>query len=207
MAGTGEKKRKRLSPEIRRAEIVRAAVALFARQGFERTTTKEIAAAAGIAEGTIYKYFTSKQDILFSFIKPTATRTMPTIFQESIRDDRQLIAAFIEDRFALWEENADLVKVVIGEAVFNPALAEGLNRMIDPIITTFEQYISHRKQEGAFRDIDAGIAARTLIGMAISHFLRWNVFSSSEASPSSQKKLVDELTDLFLHGVCRLPQS
>ncbi|HEY3379710.1 MAG TPA: helix-turn-helix domain-containing protein, partial [Armatimonadota bacterium] len=60
--------RKRRTAAERRAEIMQAAIALFARQGFERTTTKEIAAAAGISEGTIYKYFTTKQEILLSFL-------------------------------------------------------------------------------------------------------------------------------------------
>ncbi|MFL7790868.1 MAG: helix-turn-helix domain-containing protein, partial [Anaerolineae bacterium] len=43
--------------EARRNQILDAAAAVFAEKGFHRTTTKEIASRAGIAEGTIYNYF------------------------------------------------------------------------------------------------------------------------------------------------------
>ncbi|MCB2108851.1 MAG: TetR/AcrR family transcriptional regulator, partial [Rhodobacteraceae bacterium] len=52
--------RLRLTPEERRRRIVDAAVPLFARKGFSGTTTKEIAEAACVSEGLVFKYFASK---------------------------------------------------------------------------------------------------------------------------------------------------
>jgi AcrR family transcriptional regulator len=50
----------RLDAEERRAAIIEAALPLFARKGFAATTTKEIAAAAGVSEGLIFRHFPSK---------------------------------------------------------------------------------------------------------------------------------------------------
>jgi AcrR family transcriptional regulator len=53
----------RLDGDERRKAIVRAAVPLFARKGFAGTTTRELAEAAGISEGLLFKHFPSKQSL------------------------------------------------------------------------------------------------------------------------------------------------
>lgn len=51
--------------EKRREQIVEAAVALFIRKGFHKTTTREIARASGFSIGTLYEYIQSKEDVLY----------------------------------------------------------------------------------------------------------------------------------------------
>ena len=63
---TGKRAR---SKAARREKILAAALALFQTRGFERTTTKAIARKAGIAEGTIFNYFETKEDIAFYFFE------------------------------------------------------------------------------------------------------------------------------------------
>jgi AcrR family transcriptional regulator len=58
----------RLTSEERRRLIVAAAVPLFARKGFAGTTTKEIAEAAGVSEGLVYKHFPSKSALYAEII-------------------------------------------------------------------------------------------------------------------------------------------
>ena len=47
--------------EARRTQILMGAAQVFAKKGFHKATTKEIAQAAGVAEGTIYNYFKNKR--------------------------------------------------------------------------------------------------------------------------------------------------
>src|SRR5687767_7298274 len=56
---------RRLQAKQRKLAIVRAALPLFARQGFARTTTKDIARAAGVSEPLLYKHFPSKEALYF----------------------------------------------------------------------------------------------------------------------------------------------
>lgn len=51
--------------EKRRGQIIDAAVSLFVEKGYHKTTTREIAAAAGLASGSMYEYVASKEDILY----------------------------------------------------------------------------------------------------------------------------------------------
>jgi AcrR family transcriptional regulator len=54
--------------EVRQNKILKVASTLFLEQGFEQTSTKQIAQEVGIAEGTIFNYFDSKTDLFFSTI-------------------------------------------------------------------------------------------------------------------------------------------
>ena len=51
--------------EKRRNEMIKGAVSLFIEKGYHRTTTREIAKAAGFSIGTLYEYIRSKEDILY----------------------------------------------------------------------------------------------------------------------------------------------
>jgi AcrR family transcriptional regulator len=66
----------RRRPAERPAEILEAAATVFAQQGYDRATTREIAALAGVSEGTLYRYFDSKRDILLAVIDQTGESWM-----------------------------------------------------------------------------------------------------------------------------------
>src|SRR5437773_3206655 len=61
--------RRAQNKEAIRRRIVTAALSLFQSKGFEATTTKAIARKAGIAEGTVFNYFKTKEDIALHFFE------------------------------------------------------------------------------------------------------------------------------------------
>lgn len=61
--------KRRVPTEQRRAEILEAALGLFGSKGFNETTMEEVANAAGVAKGTIYLYFESKEHLLLALKK------------------------------------------------------------------------------------------------------------------------------------------
>src|SRR3989454_9445229 len=65
---TGPGKRAKNKEQTKRA-ILRAALVLFAEKGFYRTTTKAISRNAGIAEGTLFNYFETKEDLALYFFE------------------------------------------------------------------------------------------------------------------------------------------
>ena len=70
------------SPGKTREKIVSSAMELFAKKGFDKTTVDEIVAKAGVAKGTFYLYFKSKDDL----IKELAFETMPIMAMPSLND-------------------------------------------------------------------------------------------------------------------------
>lgn len=58
----------RMATDLKRQEILKAAAAVFAKQGFQKTLMEDVAGQAGIGKGTIYRYFSSKEDLYFSIL-------------------------------------------------------------------------------------------------------------------------------------------
>jgi AcrR family transcriptional regulator len=73
-----DKKRKR-DPEGTRDRLVRSALELFTTIGYHESTTPQIATRAGVAEGTIYRHFKSKEKLLNSIYQAAVRRFQPTI--------------------------------------------------------------------------------------------------------------------------------
>lgn len=67
---------RRMTAEQRRAQLMRVAAELFAERGYARTTTAELAKAAGVTEPIIYRHFKSKQDLFVSLIRAQGQRTI-----------------------------------------------------------------------------------------------------------------------------------
>src|SRR5262245_62001317 len=83
--------------EAIRERIVKAALGLFQTKGFDATTTKAIAHKAKIAEGTVFNYFKSKDDIALHFFEMEVDSAMATV-----RDNPHLRKAPLEEKlFAL----------------------------------------------------------------------------------------------------------
>src|SRR5258708_39551758 len=77
--------------------ILRAALELFAKKGFHRTTTKEISRRAGIAEGTLFNYFPTKEDLALYFFE----RELDGLFEWFRKDKPPQDAPLPEKLFAI----------------------------------------------------------------------------------------------------------
>jgi len=71
--------RRAQSKEAIRKRIVAAALSLFQTKGFDATTTKAIARKAGIAEGTVFNYFKSKEDIALHFFEQEVDQAIAAV--------------------------------------------------------------------------------------------------------------------------------
>ena len=63
----------------RQRAVLRASMELFATQGFNQTSTRQIAQKAGVAEGTVYKHFKTKQAILTAILTPIRELVIPQV--------------------------------------------------------------------------------------------------------------------------------
>jgi len=79
--------------QVIRRRIVKSALNLFQTKGFATTTTKAIARKAGIAEGTVFNYFRSKEDIALSFFEEEVDHAIA-----AVRDNPRLRTAPLEEK-------------------------------------------------------------------------------------------------------------
>ena len=94
----------------RRTQILDAATRVFASKGFNRATIRDVAQAAGVADGTIYNYFANKTDLLFGLLdRLNDTERRPaSLAQAAEASIAEFFRAYVRERVeALWS-NADL---------------------------------------------------------------------------------------------------
>lgn len=116
MAFSGKTRREVLT-EFRHAEILAAARKVFAENGFTTSTLDQIAAEAGIAKGTIYLYFSSKDEILWAAIRSriNAMIEKASIEMEMVATAREKLRAWLRVRFSELRQDEDFLRVYYSE--------------------------------------------------------------------------------------------
>ncbi|MGH7786071.1 MAG: TetR/AcrR family transcriptional regulator [Candidatus Binatia bacterium] len=102
------------------AKIERAARRLFAKQGFHDTTTRELAAAAGIGTGTLFLYFPGKKDLLIHLFKQDIAAVEEVIFAGLDRELplRSALLHVFDGLYGCYERDLPLARVFIQELLF-----------------------------------------------------------------------------------------
>jgi AcrR family transcriptional regulator len=98
--------------DLTRERLVRAALELFTTEGYHLATTPQIARKAGVAEGTIYRHFRSKQHLLNE------------LYRASARWAAQLVAEVDASRTGAREKLQELGRVLAAAAAREPAIAQ-----------------------------------------------------------------------------------
>lgn len=103
--------------EQRRRQIADAAVKLFVRQGFHKTTTRQIAKAAGVSIGSLYEYFACKEDVLYLVchaIHSEVERGVAGALAKA-SGGRDALAAVIREYFRVCHRMSDFILLIYQE--------------------------------------------------------------------------------------------
>jgi AcrR family transcriptional regulator len=157
--------------EARRALILDAATRVFAEKGFHRATIKDIAHAAGIADGTIYNYFANKESLLSAILDRLAQQD--TTPEANVQTDlRAFMAAYLRQRIALLWPNYEIFKAVLPELLVNQDLRDLYHQQILlPGMQQAEQFFTAQIDAGKLRRLDVAIVARAISAMLFGLFL------------------------------------
>jgi AcrR family transcriptional regulator len=193
----------------REEEILDAAVKIFADKGFSAATTNEIAREAGIAEGTIFRYFETKKDILTKvMIKLVAvigekimSKRLTVIFQNNKHmNEKELLKYLLKDRLAMSLKYFDMVKVVLTEIQYHEDLKETfINNIIMKGKDILTLYFKNGIEEGTFKDMDISIVIRSFLGM-MGMFVIQKQFMPEVITMEDDEQL-DTMIDIFLYGI------
>ena len=193
--------------ERRRQQIIDGALQVFSSKGFEKATNKDIAEAARIGSpGLIYHYFKDKGDLFRQVVEQRAPVLQLLNRGESIMalPPREALALLgsaylktLENRSAL-----ALFKLMLGEAIRRPAIAEMINS-IGPErgIGFLRHYLQQQMDAGVLRRMDAGAAARCFLGPLVAFVLTREVFPQRDARTLSADTMVATVVDIFLQGM------
>ena len=168
MNKTPSTNRRERQQAARREQIIQAAAHLFASKGFHRTTTKDIAEAAEVSEGTLYNYFENKDDLLIGIMEMlTAAQHLEAHFNHPVDEDlREFLLAMLGQRRVFIDENGPMLQSVLSEILVDPVLRQRYYQEFAlPDILAFERHIQSRFDLGQLRAIQPELTARILTGL------------------------------------------
>lgn len=149
--------------EARRQQILQAAIAVIAEQGFQRTTIKQIAGRAGIADGTIYNYFKNKEAILLAIVDRLSAAEMRQLdFAEATQTQfADFVSHYVAQRMAEIGAAHDILKVVLSETIVNSQLSKTIyDQTYGPGFAIAESYLQQLMSQGDLPPSDPAIMAR-----------------------------------------------
>lgn len=189
--------------ETRRTQILYGAAQVFSKKGFHKATTKEIAQAAGVSEGTIYNYFNNKRELLMAMVEMIATRSLKeTILDNPPDDPREFFKLLLHDRLQLLQDYGPVLAPLVAEIFADTKLRESIYQNIfQPIVDPLEAYIRDRIAVGRIRPVNPLIVTRGLIGcMALNSALKLTGLEPRYESISPDE-MINYIVELMMHGI------
>gem|GEM_PF-132288 len=186
-----------------RVRILQAAQRLFASQGFDGTTTRDLAQAAGVAEGTLFRHFPNKKAILVEVATQGWVEILTDLLTElSEMGSYKAVAQVMRRRMWNMLKNADMMRVCFMEAQFHPDLRDRIqSEVIVKMTDVAEAFFQTAMDKGVYRQMDAKLVAKVFLGMfAIAGFSN-NTLMEPDASPQQMQQMAEGLADIFLNGV------
>ena len=153
---------------LRSVWILEAASSLFAEKGFHRTTTKEIAEAADVAEGTLYNYFDNKNDLLFEIINRLSETQGKLPLQDGniLHDPRQFFFSMLKSRQVTSGQNTAMQQAIMSEILVDKELRQQyFSRLVEPVMTMLEKQLQMRIMLGQIRQQDVHLSARFITSL------------------------------------------
>lgn len=193
--------------EARRTQILDAAVHVFAEKGFHKATIRDVAQAAGVADGTIYNYFKNKQDLLVAMIARLGDLAH---FAEQLAQfaaeatPEQILTFTFSDRTALLERNRAKIQALVPQVISDAELrSHFFHTLVEPTMAIVASGWQTQLEQDHIRQVDPNLLVRMIfgsfLGLALLDLIGDETFSTD---PSAMSRA---LIDLLLHGL--LPRS
>src|SRR6058998_2274634 len=201
MAKAATKRTSRNSVADKRAAILRAATRVFARNGYFNSKVADIARAAEVADGTVYLYFKSKEEILHSIFDQNMAEAIAAGRKliENLDDPRQKLRRIAKLHLERLGADRDLAVVfqveLRGSTKFMEEFsAAGFAEYLKLIRSTFEE----GQRAGVFRpELNAKVVAKILFGALDEMATNW-ILSKRRYKLAP---MADQVLDIFLNGV------
>ncbi len=196
-----------MSAEDRRRQLLEVAIDLFARKGFDGTTTKEIAAAAGVTEAIIFRHFATKTDLhaaILDYRCGTGSVDNWLVELEALTqadDDEGLIRFLVTNIIRHLREDPRFERLLLFAALEGNELALlHHTRTKLPVVEKLVAYIARRQAAGAMRSGDPFVILLALAGIPQFYALQKYVYQSAMAA-GPDEQVVETFVRILMDGL------
>lgn len=192
-------------------KVVEAAITMFAEKGYANTSTSEIAKAAGVSEGTIFRHYGTKENLLLAVVLPFLKESLPGLAEELLSEiapqnfDKfeNFLRAILKNRMAFLRANKEIFQVAVKEFMYHealrkeilPYLSKGVGEHVNKVIDMF-------KARGELVDIPNKNLIRMIFTFMFSYFFMRFVLIPDD-SPLNDEIEVEYMVSFITQGVKR----
>jgi AcrR family transcriptional regulator len=196
--------------EARPGEIVSAALRLFAANGLAATRLEDVAKAAGISKGSIYRYFPTKEDLFRAVVRQ---ELLPTIVQVEATvaghrgSSAALIRAIANRMMQVMEGDAGSIpKLVLSEAGNFPEIARFYaDEVVSRGLRLFQRVLQRGAERGEFRPVEAQHLIPTLVGPILLMLLWRHSVGRHADLQFDHRAVIETHLDIIMRGLAPEP--
>jgi AcrR family transcriptional regulator len=188
--------------------ILQAAFELISGKGYAAVSTREIALRAGVAEVTIFRRFTSKENLFRQTAKhyasiPVLEELIPALLDKPLKDGiRQLVYSYL-DRLS---DNKDWIRIFQLELQRDPDTSQTLfHSFIEELHRVCGSYFSALAQRDPPLSCDPLEAARVFVMLCYGCFQVEDVILGRDHRDPDRQQMIDSMVQIFCNGVSQQP--
>jgi TetR/AcrR family transcriptional regulator len=197
----------RLSALHRRQQLVTVAIDLFSQKGFNGTTTREIAAAAGVTEAIIFRHFKTKEHLYTAIIDQRLSSPLTAVWMAGLRqsmdcnDDEAVIRQLIEAIISTHKNHPKFERLMMYAALERNEIALlYMQKITAQIVETLSGYFSRRQREGRLRAVSPDTVLIAVVGMA-QHYALCKYVHSFNDPGLSDEQAIESFTRIAMNGL------
>lgn len=187
---------------VKRQKIIDAAISVFSRRGFYNSTVADVAREADVADGTIYLYFKSKDDLLISIFEHSMDFFIQTAEEELARakNPAEKLKKFVALHLKLVQNNQDLAQVIqIELRQSSKFMKEYVNSKFFEYLNIVEGILRDGQKDGVFTPTaDPVILKRAIFGAVDEMALEWVLMKKKRYS---MQQAAEQLCNMFIEGL------
>lgn len=190
----------------READILEASLGLFAEKGSKSATMRDIARASGLTEGTLYHYFSGKDEILGRILERYAFggRAVASAFAETPGSLRDRLLAVATDFFDVLARNPHATAFILSESIRYPSasankpLAEAFLALISERVAVLGRLLTEEIEKGNAKPCDTARTAAHFLNALASYWLGEAFFAGRMPGPKARAAQAVDLVDLVM---------
>lgn len=183
----------------RKEDIIKKSTILFFEQGYNNTTTRELAIAAGLSNAGIYYHFEGKEDILFHILNGSVTHLLESlnsvvnVENEPEENIRRVIKKMLE---AVVNHRMEIGLLITESQRLSSEQLGLITKKRRDMVDIVKNEVERLKRKGKLKQLNITNVAFSLIAIT-----NWPFFWYQPDGPLNLNEMVEELTELFLTGV------
>jgi AcrR family transcriptional regulator len=189
-------------------KIIQAAVETFSEKGYAASSTSEIAQKAGVAEGTIFRHYKTKKDLLISIVAPMMAKLIAPfvlkdfnkVLHSAYPKYEDFLRAVIKNRMEFARNNLPIIKIMLHELPFQSELqAQFKEHIAKKVFNRLQDVVEHFQSDSQIIALPSHVAVRVSVSVLIG-FVFARFFLLPELNWDEDQE-IEYSIDFIMHGL------